>query len=155
MSGKKIRLLLLITLAVFLVAGSVFAFMWFKPHRDVQATTPFAELDYLDLLHAFENDQVAANGKFLSNDGNSKVLVISGPVFSISENQAGEKIITIKGETDKAGVSVTFIPEAGEKVKNLHKGDMIKVKGQIISGNSYDADLDLYEHAVLIQADFY
>jgi hypothetical protein len=148
-------MIMLALFAILVLASVTSAYMWFKPHRNIQKAEVFAEMNYRDLLSAFEKDPSAANEKFLSSDGNSKVLVIKGPVYSVTENQLGEQVVIIKSDYDKVGVSATFIPEAGEKVKTLKKGEKIHVKGQIISGNCYDADLDLYEHAVLVQANPY
>jgi hypothetical protein len=32
-------------------------------------------------------------------------------------------------------------------------GDIVKIKGAITAGNRYEADLELYENAILVQCD--
>jgi hypothetical protein len=78
---------------------------------------------------------------------------VEGRVSKISTNQAGETVIVLKKEGAKVGVGATFSKETGGNTTGVKEGDIIKVKGAITAGNSYDADLDLYEHVVLVQCD--
>jgi hypothetical protein len=143
----------LVMLTVIIIAGSIGAYMWFKPHRDVQATKAFAELKVSDLIQEFSADAKAANAKYLSRDGNSKVLIVEGRVSKIYTNQSGETVIILKDEGAKVGISSTFTVKTSPHTAGIKEGDIIKIKGAITAGNSYDADLDLYEHAVLVQCD--
>lgn len=153
MKKKTIKRIGLILLAGVIIAGSIGAYMWFKPHRDVQATKAFAELKVNDLVTEFNVNAAAANEKYLAKDGNSKVLIVEGRVSKISANQDGEIVLVLKDESSKVGVSATFTKESGNHTTGIKEGEIIKVKGAITAGNSYDADLDLYEHAVLVQCD--
>lgn len=153
MKRKKIKIIGLSVLALLFVAGSIGAGLWFKPHRDVQATRAFAEMTVSELVNEFNKNSRAANAKYLSQDGNSKVITITGRIHNISTNQDGETVILLKDEGVPSGVLATFSPESGPHLTTPQKGDLIKVKGAITAGNSYDADLDLYEHAVLIHCD--
>jgi len=147
---KRIGLVLFIGI---IIAGSVGAYMWFKPHRDVQSTNAFATLTAKQLTDEFTADVAKANAKYLASDGNSKVLIIEGRVSSIKENQNGDKVIVLKDEEDKVGVSAGFTKKTNANAASVKVGDIIKIKGAITAGNRYDADLDLYEHAVLMQSD--
>ncbi len=153
MKIKTIKQIGLLVLAAIIAAGSIGAYLWFKPHRNVEATEAFAALKVSDLTNEFSNDVKAANEKYLSADGNSKVLIVGGRVTNISTNQSGEAVIVLKDEEAKAGVSATFTPKTSPGVSGIKIGDRIKVKGVITAGNSYNADLDLTEHATLIQCD--
>lgn len=153
MKKKTVKRIGLLILTGVLIAASVGAYIWFKPHRDVQATSAFATLKAQDLTNEFTADVETANAKYLASDGNSKVLIVEGRVSSISTNQNGEKVIILKDETAKVGVSATFTKETSVNVNSVKEGDLIKIKGAIAAGNRYDADLDLYEHAILIQSD--
>jgi uncharacterized protein (UPF0333 family) len=153
MTTKTIKRIGLVILAGLLIAGSVGAYMLFKPHRNVQATKAYAGLNAQDLVNEFIADAAKANAKYLASDGNSKVLIVEGRVSSISANQNGEKVIVLKNEGAKAGVSATFTQKTSPKAEAVNVGDIIKVKGAITAGNSYDADLDLYEYATLVQCD--
>ena len=153
MNKKTLQRLAAGILVIILIAVSIGAYMWFKPHRDVQATKAFAEMKTSELLQEFSADANAANAKYLSRDGNSKVLVVEGRVSKISTNQSGEAVIVLKDKGAKVGVSGTFTQKTSPNTAGIKEGDIIKIKGAITTGNSYDADLDLYEHAVLVQCD--
>jgi hypothetical protein len=153
MNKKTIKRIGLIILAVIIIAGGIGAYAWFKPHRNVQATKAFAELKVNDLVNEFSADAATANRKYLASDGNSKVLTVEGRVSKISVNQNGETVIVLKDHGARAGVIATLLKETSDKIAGIKEGDVIQVKGVITAGSSYDADLDLYEHAVLVQSD--
>lgn len=143
----------LILLAGIIIAGSIGAYLFFKPHRNVQATSAYATLKVQDLTNEFTADAAKANAKYLASDGNSKVLIVEGRVSKISTNQNGEQVIVLKDEGAKVGVSATFTKQTSANTMAVKLGDIIKIKGAITAGNRYDADLDLYEHAILVQCD--
>ena len=153
MKKKTVKKIGLFMTAGILIAASIGAYMWFKPHRIVQATIAFATLTATELTNEFSADADKANAKYLASDGNSKVLIVEGRISSISTNQNGEKVIVLKDETAKVGVSATFTKETNANADTVKEGDIIKIKGAISAGNRYDADLDLYEHVILIQSD--
>lgn len=155
MKKKTIKRISLIIFIGIVIAGSVGAYMWFKPHRDVQAANAFATLTAKQLTDEFTADAAKANAKYLANDGNSKVLIVEGRVSSISENQNDDKVIVLKDEGDKVGVIAGFTKETNANTVSVKVGDIIKIKGAITAGNRYDADLNLYEHAILIQSDVF
>lgn len=136
-----------------IIAGSIGAYMWFMPHRNVQAAKADAELTVKELTTEFTTDQGKANARYLSSDGNSKILIISGRVHNISTNQIGEKVIILKDVGTKAGVSATFTLQTSKNTESIKVDDIIRIKGAITAGNNFNPDLDLYEHAVLIQCD--
>jgi len=138
---------------ILVIALSIGAYMWFKPHRNVQAAKAFAELNVKELVNEFTQDAAAANAKYLASDGNSKVLIVNGRVSKISTNQDGEAVIVLKDEGSKTGISATFTSTTSASTAGIREGDIIRIKGVITAGNSYDADLDLYEHAILVQCD--
>jgi hypothetical protein len=153
--SKKIFLktgILFITLGA-LTAISIGVYMWLKPHRNVQNTEAYATLQASELINEFNADAEKANARYLSSDGNSKVLIIEGTVFKKSTNQNNETVILLKDAGAKAGVSATFTSLTSTHAENVKEGDKIKIKGAITAGNSYDADLDLFEHAILVQCD--
>lgn len=153
MKKKTIKRAGIILLTGILLVAGAGLYMWFKPHRDVQATKAFATLKVNELIQEFTTNAKVANEKYLSRDGNSKVIVVEGRVSKISVNQSGETVIILKDEGAKAGVSGTFTVKTSPDANGVKEGDIIKIKGAITAGNSYDADLDLYEHAVLVQCD--
>lgn len=153
MTKKTLKKLAWFTLSAIAVALIVIIYMFNKPHRNVQAADVFVVIQTKDLLNEFTSDASKANAKYLSDDGNSKVLVVIGPVSSITTNQKNEKVIILKEPGANVGVSCTFTEQTNAHVNNIKVGDMAKIKGAITAGNSYDADLDLYNHAILVQCD--
>jgi len=153
MTKKSIKQIGLIIMAGILIAGSIGAYLFFKPHRDVQATNAFAKLKASELVSEFTADANKANAKYLASDGNSKVLIVEGRVNKISDNQNGEKVIVLKDEDAKVGVSATFTKTTTANTQSIKPGDIVKIKGAITAGNHYDANLDLYEHTILVQCD--
>lgn len=153
MKKKKIQIAVAVILAGVLTALAIGAYLWFKPHRDVQATSVFATLKVETLVQEFTANTAAANERYLASDGNSKVLIVEGRVSSIRVNQNGDAVIVLKDENAKAGVIATFTQKTNAHTRGIKQGDIIKIKGAITAGNSYDSALDLYEHAVLVQCD--
>lgn len=153
MKKKTIKQIGVLILTGILIGESIGAYMWFKPHRNVQSTEVYAEIKVKDLVNEFSNNNAAANEKYLSSDGNSKVLIVEGRVSRITKNQEGVNVLILKEKNAEVGVSATFTKETSAHVNGIKEGDVIRIKGAITAGNSYAKDLDLYEHAVLIQCD--
>lgn len=141
---------------VFLLAAlaiGIGIYLWFKPHRNVQSETVFARMTTSELIDEFTADPARSNAKYLSDDGNSKVLIIKGKVSKISTNQIGETVILLKDDLSRVGISATFTQQTNAHASGIKIGDIIGIKGAITAGNRYDKDLDLYENATLIQCD--
>ena len=153
MTSRKKKLAGLIILTFILTGVGFASFMWFKPHRNVQSAKVDVEIKVQDLVKEFTEDPTKANAKYLSSDGNSKILIVEGVVSKISKNQNGDAVIILKQEGTKAGVNASFTAQTTPNTVSVKVGDLIKIKGAITAGSSYNTDLDLYEHAVLIQCD--
>lgn len=154
MNKKKIFKIAGITaVAGVLIGGSVFLYMFFMPHRDVQATKTDFTLTSSEIVSEYLQDNNTANQKYLAEDGESKVLEISGNVSKISEDFNGQKVVLLKGSNDKAGVSATFTDETKENLIGVVVGQNITLKGVIRAGASYDEDLEMYENVILDKSD--
>lgn len=144
----------LIVFAVGLVtAVSIFLYMWYMPHRDVQAAPVDIEITAVDLVNEYLNDPETANEKYLQEEGESKILAVSGKVSAIDEDLNHQKTVLLKNENDQAGVLCFFMAETNANAEELKIGDQITIKGVIRSGAEYDEDLDLYEDAILEKCD--
>lgn len=154
MSLKRIlkRATLVALIGIIIAAGIAF-YLYFKPHRDVQSAKVDYSLSSTQIVNEYLNDYETANKKYLSADGNSKILEVTGIIAKISEDFTGKKVILLKEKGEKAGVSATFSAEVNSAVLNLAPGMTITVKGVIRSGASYDEDLELYEHVILDKCD--
>ncbi|MFA9391330.1 MAG: hypothetical protein ACERKD_16095 [Prolixibacteraceae bacterium] len=143
--GKIIKSGILI--AIVIIAGGIGLYLFNMPHRDVQSTDADFSVSSTEIVNEYLNNAGVANEKYLSSDGDSKILVISGTVHKITEDFSGKQVILLKELNDNAGVSCTFI----DKIKEIEAlpGKIIKVKGVIHAGASYDADMELFQDVVL------
>ena len=150
---KLIRLVAGIAIIGTLIGGGSAAFMFFRPHRDVQAARTDYSLTNSEIVTEYLKDRQAADNKYLAADGNSKILEVTGTVDKISENYNDQKVILLKEEGDHAGVSATFTTETNHKVSDLKIGQTVTVKGVIRSGAAFDEDLGFYENVILEKSD--
>lgn len=154
MNKKRIiRIGLILTTVGISVGIGIGVYMFNAPHLDVQAQEVDFKLTSSELVDEYLADSKAANLKYLNENGNSKILEISGLVSKITEDYSGQKVILLKAQEANAGVSATFPSEINAKVAELEIGDLITIKGVIRSGANYDEDLELYEHVVLDKSD--
>ncbi len=150
MKKKKFFKIALIVIGVgILIGGSVGYYMFNKPARDVQNTKTDFSYNASEIVNEYLTDVQKANDKYLDEAGNSKVLEISGIVANISEDFNNQKVILLKAETDKSGVSCTFTQETNSSTLNVKIGDQITIKGVIRSGASFDEDLEMYENVII------
>lgn len=157
MANKKIRKIikwsLLSLLLVIVIVGSYVLYLWYMPHRDVQASPVDYEVNAHELVQEYLSNPNAANDKYLSEDGDSKILLVEGTVVSIDVDMNDQKVVLLKEKNDKAGVSCTFMENTNENLDAIKPGDRIRVKGVIRSGAGYDADLEMYEDVIMEKCD--
>ena len=150
---KIIRIGIITIVAGIVIAGAVVMYMFNMPHRDVQSVKADYKLNSSEIVTEYLADANAANSKYLAADGDSKVLEITGTVNKISDDFNGQKVVLLKADNDKAGVSATFTPETSANALTLEPGQIVTVKGVIRSGAAYDSDLELYENVILEKSD--
>ncbi len=151
---KKIfRIVLLLIGVVILIGGGIVYYMFNKPARDVQNTNTDFSYNASEIVNEYLSDAQKANNKYLDEEGNSKVLEITGTVSNISEDYNNQTVILLKSTNDMAGVSCTFMPTTNSHTQNIKIGDRIIIKGVIRSGASYDEDLEMYENVIIEKSD--
>lgn len=143
---KKILITLI---AIVLAVLGVVLYLFNQPSRDVQATQTDFSYNSSAIVNEYLTDAQAANKKYLDEEGNSKVLEITGVIANISEDFNNQKVILLKSKTDKAGVSATFTEATNTDVEKVKIGDKITIKGVIRSGAAYDSDLEMYENVII------
>ncbi len=151
MTNKKI-ILITVTTGILITVG-IALYLLYQPARDVQATQTDFSYNSSDIVNEYLKDVNAANAKYLDEEGNSKVLEITGIVANITEDFNNQKVILLKKATDKAGVSATFTKETNVHTNNVKIGDEITIKGVIRSGAAYDPDLEMYENVIIDKCD--
>ncbi len=146
LKNKTVKTILTIVGFVILITGGVGYYMFNMPHRDIQATSADYKLSAGEIVEEYLNNSAAANEKYLDEEGESKVLIITGKIVSITTDFNDQKVVLLKDNNVKAGVNCTFLPETNI---NFNEGDVISVKGVIRSGASFDEDLEMYENVIL------
>lgn len=148
---KKI-VLSVVLFGILIAMGTVY-YLFNMPHRDVQATKTDYTFKSGQIVNEYLADADMANEKYLQEEGDSKILAVTGEISSINVDQNNQKVILLKGPTDKAGVSCTFTEATNSSTKDLAIGQMVTIKGVIRSGAGFDADLDLYEDVIMEKCD--
>ena len=150
---KIIKIALLVGFACVIIGGSFAYYLFNKPHRDVQAAKIDFTLTSSDLVAEYLAQPELANEKYLSEEGDSKILSVSGKVHSISLDLNNQQVVLLREQGDKAGVSCTFTATTNAHASQLKVGQTVTVKGVIRSGAGYDKDLELYEDVILEKCD--
>lgn len=154
MNKKKfIKIALILLVSGVVIGGSVVLYLFNMPHRDVQSAQTDMTLTADDLVNEYLADVITANNKYLDEEGESKILEITGTVFSVGEDFNGNAEILLKSIDAKAGVSCAFTPETNAKSDGLTIGQTVTIKGVIQSGASYDEDLEMYENVIMDKCD--
>ena len=154
MKKKKIlKIAAILIIAGVIIGGSIGLYMFNMPQRNVQTAKVDYTLTGSQIVAEYLAGKEAANKKYLSGDGNSKILVITGTVNKISDDFNGQKVVLLKETGDKAGVSAAFTEETSHNADDLQIGSTASIKGVIRSGASYDNDLGLYENVILEKCD--
>lgn len=148
MRNRK-RILLILALFVLVSGLGIVYYMFNMPHRDVKSSKEDFILDATTIVAEYLKDAEKANQKYLAEDGDSKIIIVSGVVSDISDDAQNNKVILLKKEGEKAGVSCTMLHEEKNKISSLKVGTLVKIKGVIQSGASFDEDLGLYENVIL------
>ncbi len=151
MNKKILRRGLVLLLGTLIIGGSIILYMFNQPHRDVQATSADYQMEANQLVNEYLADAQVSNEKYLDEEGESKIIEITGPISEISKDFNSQNVVLLKNEGDNAGVSCTFL--ATTNIENLKIGDIITVKGVIRSGAGYDEDLGFYENVILEECD--
>ena len=153
MKNKFLKWGLILSITSLLIGGGIAFYLFNMPHRDVQAASADFTISASALVQEYIKDKTCANEKYLQEEGESKILLVSGVITSIDEDLNHQKVVLLKGADTKAGVSCTFTSATNVHAENLEVGDLITIKGVIRSGAGYDEDLDLYEDVIMEKCD--
>ena len=150
---RVIKFIVIVALSVVVIGAAIGLYLFNKPHRNVQAAEVDFSVTSSALVEEYLTSPEKANEKYLSDEGNSKILAITGKVHSISRDLNDQIVVLLKAEGQNAGVSCTFTKETNANTSTLQIGQTITVKGVIRSGAGFDADLDLYEDVIVEKCD--
>ena len=155
MKKKIVKWGLILMVSGVVIGGGAVFYIFNMPHRDVQNASADFQLEATQLVNEYLVDIHTANDKYLQEEGNSKIIAVTGIVASIDEDMNHQKVVLLKDADDKAGVSCTFMANTNANAANLKKGNTVTIKGVIRSGAGYDEDLELYEDVILEKCDVY
>jgi len=147
MKKKTKKNLIIVAIIGVVIIGVVGAVIFLTPHRDVKNTKSDFSVQAKVLVDEYLSDATKANDKYLSSDGDSKIFDVKGRVDQIFKNQKDQDVILLKADGDELGVQCTFL--TGENISDIELGQVIKIKGKIEQGASYDEDLELGEDVIL------
>lgn len=147
--NKILKIGIITVISGIIIAGSIGLYMFNMPKRNVQDTKTDFSLSSTQIVNEYLLDNKTANEKYLAEDGDSKILQVSGKISKISEDYTGLKVVLLREDGAKAGVSCSFTTETSSQVEDLKTGDIVVIKGVIRSGASYDEDLEIYENVIL------
>ena len=143
---KTTLLLLGIGITIAILTG---IYMFNMPHRNIKTTNTDYQLKTSEIVNEYLQNPTSANEKYLDEEGESKILEITGKITSISTDFNNQIVILLKDNDSKAGVTCTFSDESKIIAQKLKQYQIVVVKGVIRSGASYDEDLEMYENVIL------
>lgn len=150
---KVFKIIGILAIAGVIIGGGTAYYLFNMPHRNVQNQSVDYSLTSTELVNEYLKDANAANEKYLSEDGESKILEITGIVEAINEDFNDQKVVTLKTASEKAGVNCSFSAETTANAEQLKVGQTVTIKGVIRSGAAYDADLEMYINATVEKSD--
>lgn len=154
MKRKKIfKWIAILGVVGILVGASVVYYIFNMPHRDIQSTPVDFTMDVDAFTKEYMNDITTANKKYLDEEGESKILALTGEVGIIDIDNKKRTVITIYGDPNSAGISCTFLEKTNDHTKDLKTGDKITVKGVVKAGPEYDEDMELYTDGIMQDCD--
>ena len=129
---KKILLLA----AVLVLAGAAVGFyMYNKPHQDMERAEADMAIQASELYDAFEQDENAANERYLD-----KVVQVKGKVKSVSKADDGSVSLTLESGSDMFGVICEFDKLTEHAETTFETGQEVTLKG-ICTGKLMDVVL--------------
>ena len=150
---KRLKIIAVVLGIGALIAFGIAYYMFNMPQRDVQSAKTDFRISSTAVVNEYLANADLANDKYLQEEGDSKILAVTGTVASIDMDLNDQIVVVLKNPDDKAGVSCTFTAETNKNVENLQIGETITVKGVIRSGAGFDEDLDLYEDVIMEKCD--
>ena len=153
MKKKVVKWGLAIVIGGVIVGGAAIFYMFNMPHRDVQNTPIDFQVEAGHLVQEYLVNAHSANDRYLQEEGESKIIAVTGVVASIDEDLKQQKVVLLRAAGEPAGVSCTFMANTNINAEKLKEGDKVTIKGVIRSGAGYDDDLELYEDVIIEKCD--
>jgi hypothetical protein len=141
MAPKTMKIMLITVIAVIAVVAVTVYMTWNKPHKNVKDATA-VKTTGVDLYNSFITDSARANKLYAD-----KVVLVSGEVSQVSQNQQAQQIILIKTAVNGAFINCTMEGKAAD----CKTGDKISVQGICSGYITGDADMGLPGDVFLVR----
>lgn len=151
---KKFKYPAIGAFCLFILALGIGLNIYYQPHRDVKSAPVFDEFDVDDFTSEFLDDPEKAEEKYLAENGESKIVSMTGTISEIDTNFNGDIVITLKSTKYEVGARFTLMEDQKEKAAELIVGDKTKITGVVSAGAEFDHDFNMYLDAILEQAYF-
>lgn len=133
MTPKTRKVLFTAVTAVIAIIAIIIYMMWNKPHKNVKDADAVNVMAG-ELYTSFTTDSSRANTLYAD-----KIMLISGEVSQVSENQQAQQVILLKTAVNGAFVNCTM----EQKASDCKTGDQVIIKGICSGYISGDADMGL------------
>jgi len=153
MNNNFIRWIVVLLVSGLIIAGGATFYIFNLPHRDIQSIEADYNMLSSQLVNEYLSNARISNEKYLQEEGDSKIIAVTGIVASIDKDMKDQKVVLLKGLDEKAGVRCSFMASTNVHTDNLQPGDRVTIKGVIRSGAGYDDDLELYEDVIMEKCD--
>lgn len=129
------RKTLLIIISLLLIGAlATGIYLWNKPHKNLQKATADITITAPELMAAFNEDETAANAKYLD-----KVVAVTGKVRE-SVTSGDVTIISLEAEDELGAVTCELDRFRKQDAISVSAGEQITVKG-LCSGKTIDVVL--------------
>ena len=115
-----------IVTGVILLALAGAGYGWYafqKVPPDIREQKAGIEITAVDLLKTFQQDEMAANAKYVD-----KVLMVTGTVTGIQTDSSGQATVSLQTNDLLAAVTCSFYQD-DEGVKKIKAGSPVRIKG--------------------------
>lgn len=128
---------ILFSLAIIMVLGAIIAYLMYnKPHKDVAGTQSDFQISAAELFKAFNEDEQAANAKYLE-----KIIEVQGVVVGdLNTDNPAEPSLFLETGDDFGVISCGFPQSETESLLNIKSGTNIQIKG-LCKGKTMDVVL--------------
>ena len=104
MKKKILKWGLKLSIAGIVIIGSIVVYLFNMPHRDVVNSQADYNTTSTELVLEYLNNYQEANEKYLEEEGDSKIIAVSGVIYSKEKDMNNQWVILLK-ETDDSAVS--------------------------------------------------
>ena len=140
--GRKYKRYAFWSLAVVIITGIIIGYrLWNKPHENIKNASAI-KINAIALYNTLANDSSYTPSSLVN-----KILVVSGKIKRVSENQQKQQVILLETNVPDGSVNCTM----EEKVKIVKAGDSILLKGICMGYTGGDQDIQLPGDVFLIR----